>query len=163
MYPLLLPSFFGISLEVFILVLLLWIPTFFLFKRLLKNVVSVNLSRNLLASLAALVSSTLLYIALVGLWIFYLSYYPNRAFNRQKWHNKPEERYELSQDLIKRNLLIGQSKKAVTNMLGSRENSDSSNYWTYNIGTKPGLFNIDPSSLNIEFQEGKVVKVTEHE
>lgn len=163
MYPLLLPSFFGISLEVYFLVLFLWTPCFFLFRHLLKNLVSSNFSRNLLASLAALASATFLYLIIIFSWIYYLSYYPNQPFNRQKWYNNPEERYELSQDLIQRNILIGQSKKQVGNMLGSQENSDSSNYWTYDIGTKPGLFNIDPSILTIQFQEGKVVKVTEHE
>ena len=42
-------------------------------------------------------------------------------------------------------------------------NLDQSDDWYYDLGFKPGLFNIDPDVLEVEFKFGKVVRVGQHE
>lgn len=85
------------------------------------------------------------------------------AFNEAKWTNNPSERYELTRHLIESELLIGLTKDEVRNLLGEYDYTYDENHWAYGIGYVPGLFNIDPSVLDVYFENERVIKVTQHE
>ena len=125
---LIIPEFFGISIEVYFIILILAIPTFFIWR-----------------------------------WIFSISYYPSKDFDRQKWISDKEKRYELSEEIIESEMLIGKTKAEVKQILGDEENTDDSDLWNYYLGFKPQLFGIDPDVLVIEFKNGIVIKVGQHE
>jgi predicted P-loop ATPase len=42
-------------------------------------------------------------------------------------------------------------------------NIDTSDYWNYYLGFRPGFANIDPDVLDIEFKDGKVIRVRQHD
>ena len=92
-----------------------------------------------------------------------MSYHPTHDFDKQKWFADKEKRYELSEDIIDSKMLIGKTKSEVRQLLGDEGNTDESDYWNYYLGFRPGFANIDPDVLDIEFKDGKVVKVGQHE
>ncbi|MEZ0608882.1 hypothetical protein ACAW74_10225 [Fibrella sp. WM1] len=158
-----LPSFFGLSIEVYLILLLLGIPTFFVWRWLLNKFIKADKLRHITIWVATIVSTPLLYIGLVMLWLFSLSYHPTYDFDKEKWFTNKDKRYELSEDIIERKLLIGKTKSEVRQLLGNAGNANESNHWVYQLGMKPGLANIDPDVLEVEFSNGKVISVRQYE
>ena len=97
------------------------------------------------------------------IWFWSIAYYPDMSFNEKEWTDYPSERYELTRDLIESELLIGLTKDEVRELLGDYDYTYDENHWAYGIGHVPGLFNIDPSVLDVYFENERVVKVTQHE
>ena len=92
-----------------------------------------------------------------------MSYHPTHDFDKEKWFADKETRYNLSEDIIESEMLIGKTKSEVRQILGDENNTDQSDNWSYYLGFKPGFANIDPDVLDIEFKDGKVIKVGQHE
>ncbi len=95
--------------------------------------------------------------------IYSITYYPKYSFDKNKWMNDKEERYELSGDLIKSKMLLGKTKQEVIQLLGDEGKTNDENTWNYKLGFRPELFNIDPDYLEIEFKDNMVVEVIQHE
>lgn len=70
-----------------------------------------------------------------------------------------EKRYEMSKNLIESQMLIGKTKAEIKQLLGASNDPDENNNWNYYLGMKPGIISIDPDILEIEFKDGKAVKV----
>ena len=152
------------SIEVPIIVLILAIPIYFLSKWILKKWNFGNeKNRKYLAIIPSVVLSPIVYIGLIYLWIFSISYYPTNDFDKQTWESNPEERYKMSEDIIESEILIGKTKQEIVELLGNDFYSYSENHIAYGLGFVPGLFNIDPDVLDIYFENGKVTKVGQHE
>lgn len=107
---------------------------------------------------ATIISTPLIYIGLICLIIFIFSYYPERPFQSEKWKKDPEKRFELSEDLIERNLLIGLNKQQVEQLLGKTESANETE-WSYYIGFVPRFGSIDPDIIEITFKNGVVIQV----
>ncbi|WP_299150001.1 hypothetical protein [uncultured Dokdonia sp.] len=152
------------SAEVPIIILILSIPIYFCCKWVLKkwNIGDEN-NRKFLAIVPTVILSPILYLGVVFLFIFWISYYPSNNFDQQLWKSMPEERYKMSEDLVEGKELIGKTKQEVIELLGSEYSSYSKNHMAYYIGFVPGLFNIDPDVLNIYFEDSKVVKVSQNQ
>ena len=58
-------------------------------------------------------------------------------------------------------MLIGKTKSEVRGLLGEEGNSMESDRWEYYLGFVPGIANIDPDYLEIEFKNGRVVSVVQ--
>jgi hypothetical protein len=99
-----------------------------------------------------------IYVGLIIGWVSYVSYYPERDFDKEKWRTDIERRYEMTDDLVENGKLIGKTKDEIKELLGQEEVSLDGLRWTYYIGFKPSLFGIDPDVLEIEFKEDKVSK-----
>ena len=152
------------SIEVPIIVLILAIPIYFLSKWILKKWNFGNeKNRKYLAIIPSIVLSPIVYIGLIYLWIFSISYYPTNDFDKQTWESNPEERYKMSENIIESKMLIGKTKQEIVELLGNDFYSYSENHIAYGLGFVPGLFNIDPDVLDIYFENGKVTKVGQHE
>jgi hypothetical protein len=157
------PTLFGLSIEVYFILIILGIPTFFFWRWLFKKYIKVNKTRKLITWIATIILTPLIYVGIVMLIYFSISYYPSHDFDRQKWLTDGEKRYELSKDLINSKILIGKSKVQVRQLLGDEaDNENKSNVWTFGLGYRPELFNIDPDHLQIEFKDDKVVNVEQH-
>jgi hypothetical protein len=91
-----------------------------------------------------------------------LLYHPNDEFDKARWHTDKEKRYELSEDIIKSELLIGKSKAEVKQLLGD-DYDGTEDDWHYYLGFVPSIGGIDPDVLDIYFEGGKVVRVGQHE
>jgi hypothetical protein len=156
------PVLFGVSIEVYFILIILGIPTFFIWSWIFKKYIRVDRTRKIWTWAATILLTPCIYVGLIMLWVFSVSYYPNHDFEKQKWVNDKDKRYELSKDIIESKMLIGKSKAQVRQILGDEDNYDSLNTWTFGLGIRPELFNIDDSYLQVEFDSGKVVNVEQH-
>ena len=161
--PLYIPTFFGISIEVYFIILILGILFFFIWRWLLKKFIKTDNTRKIATWIATVVTTPLIYIGIIMLWLFSMSYNPNHAFDKEKWLTDKEKRYELSADIIESKMLIGKTKSEIKQLLGDEGNSYDSDYWNYYLGFRSGFAIIDASFLYIEFEDGKVIKIGQHE
>ena len=152
------------SIEVPIIILILAIPTYFLCKWILKKLnVGNEKNRKYVALIPTIFLSPIIYVGLIYLWIFSISYYPSNDFDQTEWKTNAEERYKMSEDIIESKMLIGKTKEEIIELLGNDFYSDSENHIGYELGFVPGLFNIDPDILDIYFKNEKVIKVEQHQ
>ncbi len=156
------PTILGVSIEVYFILFVLSFPTFFLWRWLLKKFIKVDRIRKIASWVATLIATPLIYIGIIVLLFFIMSYYPTHDFDKEKWFTDEEERYEMSDNIIESNMLIGKTKTEIQQILGDGDNSDQSDGWYYYLGYRPGFANIDPDVLYIEFKNGKVLKVEQH-
>ncbi|RNI27506.1 hypothetical protein EFA69_15380 [Rufibacter immobilis] len=158
-----LPTIFGISLDVYLIMILLGVPTFAFFRWVLKKFIINTRTRRITTWATTIVATPVIYMGLIMLLLKSLSYHPRYDFKRERWMAAKEKRYELSSDIIDSKMLLGKTKPEVRQLLGDEGNTDLSDHWNYYLGFRPGFANIDPDVLDIEFKDGKVVKVGQHE
>ena len=150
---------FGISIEVYIIVLLLMVVLFFIWKWVLKKLKVQRLS--LYSIIASIITAPIVYLIIVLCVIFTMSYYPERNFDREIWLNNREIRYEYSTSLKKDKLLKGKTKEEVKEYLGEPDCVEK-NALIYYIGFKPQIIGIDPDWLKISFEKDIVSEVVEY-
>lgn len=150
---------FGISTEVYIIVLLLMVVLFFIWKWVLKKLKVQRLS--LYSIIASIITAPIVYLIIVLCVIFTMSYYPDRNFDREVWLNNREIRYEYSTSLKKDKLLKGKTKEEVKEYLGEPDYVEK-NALIYYIGFKPQIIGIDPDWLKISFEKDIVSEVVEY-
>jgi len=154
------PVILGIDIEVYFILIILGIPTFFFWRWLFKKYIKAETNRKVLTWLATIILTPCIYVVLILLWVFCVSYYPNRDFEKQKWFGDKEKRYELSKNIIESKMLIGKSKAQVRQILGNEpDNKDNFKFWRFELGVSPDFLNIDDSYLLVEFEGDKVVNV----
>ncbi|RBP33094.1 hypothetical protein DFR65_102430 [Oceanihabitans sediminis] len=145
-------------------ILILALPLYFLSKwGLNKLYLGKEENRKYIAMVPTLFLSSILYVAVVYLWFFSISYYPNNDFNQQIWDENTTERYKISQDIFDSKMLIGKTKEEVIDLLGQDFYSYNVNHIAYNLGFVPGLFSMDPDVLDVYIEKGIVVKVSQHQ
>lgn len=158
-----LPSLFGVSIEVYGILMVLGVSTFYICRWFLKKIIKVDDKKRKIATWAiSLVATPFIYLGVMLLLFFAVSYHPTHDFDEALWFTDRERRYEVSEHIITSNMLIGKTKSEVRHIPGDESNADTSDYWHYYLGFRPGLANIDPDVLDIEFQDGKVIKVGQH-
>jgi hypothetical protein len=157
------PVLFGVSIEVYFILIILGIPTFYVWRNVFKRYIKIDKTRKIWTWTATLLLTPCIYVGLIMLLVFSISYYPNRDFDRQKWSDNQDKRYEFSNDIIESKMLIGKSKAQVRQLLGNEgDNKDSFNVWIFGLGIRPELGNIDYSYLQVDFKGGKVVNVEQY-
>lgn len=152
----------GISLENYIILIIIAIPIYFIFHWSLIKIIKDTKTRTITSWVSTILLTPIIYFGTMWLFIAYMFYYPNRAFDRKKWLKDNEKRYELSKDLIENQLLIGKSKLQVKEILGLDSNCEENDIWIFYLGFTPGL-GIDPDVLKITFKNGKVIEVEQYE
>lgn len=150
--------------EVPIIVLIIAIPTYFICKWVLRKLkVGTEKNRRFVALIPTIILSPLIYVGLIMIWIFSISYYPTIDFDQTEWNSNIEERYRMSEDIIESKMLIGKTHTEVIEILGTDFSSNSDNKLTYELGHVPGLFNIDTDYLEVKLENGIVVIVNQYE
>jgi amino acid transporter len=157
------PELFGVSIEVYFIIFILAFPTFFIWRWIFRKYIEEKKKQNIATWTATIIVTPIIYVGLVMLWICSISYYPSNNFDKQKWFSDKEKRYELSEDIIESKMLIGKTKAEVKQILGDGENIENNDLWNYYLGYRPQLFGIDSDVLDIEFKDGKVIKVSQHQ
>jgi len=101
-----------------------------------------------------LIAATIL--SAILLWLF------EKQFDADNWQAKPTHRYEMVDDLIESQILIGKSKASVVELLGlpSSRISYDKDAFIYEIGDQPGFIKTKSEHLLIVFIEDKVKDVT---
>ncbi|WP_108425414.1 hypothetical protein [Flagellimonas amoyensis] len=148
--------------EVPIIILILAIPSYFVCSWIIRKF-KIGHERNSrqIAIVSALLLSPFVYVALIIIWVFSASYYTSNDFDKIEWDSNVEERYRMAEDIIDSKMLIGKTKSDVIQILGSEYSISNENHLSYELGIKPGLFNIDPDYLDIKFENEVVLSVNQ--
>lgn len=150
--------------EVPIIILILAVPTYFICIWGMKKLkAGTDKNRKWFALIPTFILSPLIYVGLIMIWIFSISYHPTNEFNQTEWNSNVEERYKMSEDIIESRILIGKTHNEVIEILGTDFSSKNERSITYELGHVPGLFNIDPDYLEIKLENGIVVSVYQYE
>lgn len=95
------------------------------------------------------------------------SYHHEKYFNSEIWKVKPALRYEMTNNILKTDTLIGKSKPEIQKLLGTFEwlswndsiKNHDDNLWNYALGMKPGAMNTKKECMTIIFKNGKVADI----
>lgn len=95
------------------------------------------------------------------------SYHHQKYFNSEVWKEKPTLRYEMTENILKSDRLIGKTKPEIENLLGTYEwltwndsiKNHDDNLWNYSLGLKPGALNNKKECMTIVFKNGKVSNI----
>jgi hypothetical protein len=86
---------------------------------------------------------------IVYFYVFYpfinifFSYHHQKHFDSDAWKAKPALRYEMSTEVVNQNLFVDK--------------------WNYNLGFKPGAFNMTQECLEIVFENDKAMSVSQYQ
>ena len=99
------------------------------------------------------------------------SYHHQKYFDSDKWKNNPALRYEMIDQMVTSEALIGVSPNEAEGLLGQPEwytwndalKQHDSSKWNYGLGIKPGAFNTAKSNALILFENGKLIAISSYE
>ena len=110
---------------------------------------------------------------IVYLYLFYpvlnifSSYHHQKYFNSEAWLEKPNLRYEMTDNMLRTDTLIGKTKPEVQKLLGTYEwlswndsiKNHDDNLWNYALGQVPGAMNTMKECMTVVFRNDRVVKL----
>src|SRR5260221_447049 len=124
----------GFDISVYFINLAIAIPVFFILRWLFRKAISEDtLLRAILTWFSTIIVTPLIYVGLVVLFLLYIRYYPTREFNKESWLTETTKRYEMTEDLIKSEILIGKPKNEVQKLLGDDFYKYGDDHWTYDV------------------------------
>lgn len=86
---------------------------------------------------------------------------PHNNFNQSLWQANVYSRFDMADDIISNNLLIGKDSKQILDLIGSANHLNSlNNGWTHDLGMSGGLSGFIFHHLIIIFDSKKVVSVS---
>ncbi len=124
--------------------------------------------RKWLAALLSLVLTPVVYFYMFYPFVNIISnYHHQKYFNSTTWEEEPSLRYEMIDNIIETDTLIGQNKNTVSSLLGIYEwltwdatkKDHNSNKWNYGLGIEPGAFNDEKDCIEVIFEADKVKAV----
>ncbi len=97
----------------------------------------------------------------------FLPYHHQKEFNAKKWVEKPGLRYEMIDNMIETNFLMGKTQGEINNLLGKAQwlswddatKDYNPNVWNYGVGVIPGIFKNSKEDVEITFKQDKVSQV----
>jgi len=128
--------------------------------------------RKWVSLLISLVATPIVYFYVFYPFInIFFSYHHQKHFDSDAWKEKPALRYEMSTEVIHKNLFMGKTKSEVEQALGTPEwfswddaiKANSKDKWNYNLGFKPGAFNMTQECLELIFSNNKVNTVSQYQ
>lgn len=121
--------------------------------------------RKWLTFLVSLISTPFIYFYMVYPMInIFSNYHHQKYFTSELWIEKPALRYEIFDDMMYSEALIGESKTEISTCLGTYEwlswddatKDHDANKWNYSLGIEPGAFNTEKECIEIVFINDKV-------
>ncbi len=153
------PVFFGLSIEVYFILLLISIPIFFLCRMFLKNLTTDKKIKYISALVVSIILTPLIYLGLITFVFYFITREPRSNFNKSKWMTEREDRYTMGNNIVQSKILIGKDSIQVLQFLGQPNwKNSTATSWTYNMGMGAG-FGFFFNYLAIKFENNKVAKV----
>ncbi len=124
--------------------------------------------RKWLSALISLVLTPIVYFYMFYPFVNIISsYHHQKYFDNDAWVEKPALRYEMIDNTIASDTLIGASKEKITLLLGKGEwlswdnakKAHDTNKWNYGLGIEPGAFNDKKECVEIMFKDDKVISI----
>ncbi|WP_232817864.1 hypothetical protein [Winogradskyella tangerina] len=128
--------------------------------------------RKWLTAIISLVLTPFVYFYMFYPFINIVSnYHHQKYFDSEAWIEKPALRYEMIDETIASDTLVGLSKQKVNELLGNYEwlswddakKAHDDNKWNYGLGIEPGAFNDDKECVEITFENDKVVSLKSYQ
>lgn len=87
-----------------------------------------------------------------------------KDFTQGEWHSKPQERYQMVDDIIESQLFIGKSKTEILSLLGEPDAifDNTRLRLVYKLGNAPSFESRKEAELVITLKDDSVIKVTEN-
>lgn len=110
------------------------------------------------------VLTPVIYVAIVLVTFYCVSFTPSKPFSEEQWRNQPETRVEMIDDVIRKRLLIGKTRQQVISLLGEPIDLGNGHFSSdkedmiYYLGPERGLIGIDSEWLLIWLENDVVVK-----
>ena len=155
------PVIFGLSIEVYFILLIIAIPTFFFWRWLLKKYIKVDRTRKIATWSATLIGTPIIYVGLIILFFFGMTYTPSKDFEKSEWLTDKEGRFQMADDIIESKMLIGKDTTLVKQILGEPTwGGDTTKVWSYDMGFGGGGLGFLFHQLNLKLDsKGKVTSV----
>lgn len=154
------PGLFGFSIKDYLILLIVGLSTYYLWKWLFKRNITAGHTRKMAAWLATLFASPIIYLGFIILFLFVLPYESNKSFVKSEWATGSHSRYEMADDIIGSETLIGKDAGGVRQILGEPTWKDKpSQQWTYEMGMGSGGFGFMFHNLIVQFDHDKVASV----
>lgn len=152
------------SIEVYIINLVIGIVTFFILRWTLKKFVNTDKLRIGLTWVGTIILTPIIYVGLFTVFFTMLFYEPKKDFERDKWFADKEGRYEMRDYIVESRILNGKNKKEIIDMIGLPDfGTDTTNVWNYDLGTSGAGFGWQFNTLLVTFDNDRVVKVEKQE
>ena len=128
--------------------------------------------RKWVSLLISLIATPIVYFYVFYPFInIFFSYHHQKHFDFEAWKEKPALRYEMSDEILSQNMFLDKSKEEVEALLGKSEwyswddsiKANSPEMWNYNLGFKPGAFNMTQECLELVFKNDKVKTVKQYQ
>jgi len=97
------PVIFGLSIDVYFILLIIAIPTFLFWRWLLKKYITVDRTRKIATWSATIIGTPIIYVGLIMLFMLGMSYTPSRDFDKSQWLTDREGRFQMAGDIISKN------------------------------------------------------------
>lgn len=148
----------------FILFLLAILIVFLLLSRRLKKILRPFYYQTIKITVLAFTITPLLYLLAVGLFFLTVFYEPSRKFDQMSWQYNTGKRYQMSDDIINKKLLIGKDTVQVTGLLGNKkihyyDTLRQQLRWEYDMGSGGGGLGFLFHKLQLVFENNAVVSV----
>ena len=157
------PVFFGLSIEVYFILLIIAIPTFFFWKWVLKKFIKVDRTRKIATWTATLIGTLIIYVGLIMLFMFGMTYTPSKDFDKPEWILDKEGRFQMAGDIINSKMLIDKDTIQVKQILGDPTwGMDTTHVWTYDMGFGGGGLGFLFHHLNLKLDSNSKVVAVEH-
>jgi len=155
------PMIFGLSIEVYFILFIIAIPTFYFWRWLLKKYIKVVRIRKITTWFATLIGTPIIYVVLIMLFMFVLTYTPSKDFNKLQWSTNIEGRFQMADDIISSKMLINKDTNQVKQILGKPSwTSAKTKVWSYDMGLGGGGLGFLFHNLNLTLNDnGKVISV----
>jgi hypothetical protein len=153
------PSVFGISLEVYFLVLVIGTLTFILMNFIFSKIIKASKSKKIASWITTIILSPIIYYAFVEVIFLFLFYEPSYDFTQKRWFDNKELRYQLKDDIVESKILHGKTKIDVINTIGKPDHGDTTELWNYDLGSSCAGFGWQFNYLKIRFENDKVTNV----
>jgi hypothetical protein len=152
------------SIEVYIINLVIGIVTFFILRWTFKKFVKADKVRIGLTWIGTAILTPIIYVGLITVFFSILFYEPTRDFDREKWLADKEGRYEMRDDIVESKILNGKNKKEVIDLIGLPDfGTDTTKIWNYDLGTSGAGLGWQFNTLLVTFDNDRVVKVEKQE
>lgn len=103
------------------------------------------------------------FLGVILLAITLSTYSPDRDFKRERWFSRPNTRYDMTESIVKSQILIGKEKRDIRSTIGDPAYQLDSTVWVYDLGRKKSLFGGHNVELEVRFDRGRVVYVHDRE
>ncbi|MCC6762858.1 MAG: hypothetical protein IT252_16680 [Chitinophagaceae bacterium] len=152
------PIILGLSIEVYLILIIIAVPIFFFWSWFLKKHIKVDRTRKIATWSATLIVTPIIYLGIIMLFLFGITYSPKRDFDKSQWLTDREGRFEMADDIISSNMLTSKDSNQVKQLLGEPIRG-SNNTWIYDMGMGGGGLGFLFHSLIIKFENEKVITV----